>query len=106
VAENVTHLPPAWATAKDKAHPAWQPFLAYLKVDGEQPTPRLWSLWYAAFLRGETVEWEKQFKAAAEGRGAAAKLREGRRLCICAERSSEDWNGNHDVACPYGGDRG
>lgn len=68
MADDVVHLPPAWASSKDWRHPAWPSFINYMKEDGEVPTPKLWTLWHAAFLRGETTEWQKRFKEAEEKR--------------------------------------
>lgn len=68
MADNMMHLPPPWAAAKDRTHRAWQSFLSYMKEDGEEPTPKLWTLWHAAFLRGETAEMKRQFKLANEAR--------------------------------------
>ena len=61
--ENVTHMPPAWASAKERQDPAWQSFLDFMREDGEDPTNKLWTIWYVAYHRGAQVEWEKKFKS-------------------------------------------
>lgn len=46
--------PPSWATATDIAHPAWGPFLAFMRERIEYPTAGLWTLWHAAWTGGAT----------------------------------------------------
>lgn len=53
--------PPSWATETDIAHPAWKPFLAYMRDLVEYPTAKLWTIWHAAWMQSGTEEMRKQF---------------------------------------------